>query len=113
MHDIEKTISELWQNYLFLTTEMEKFLDKQDLDLFLELVSQRERLQIMIEKKQSQSCQEPLPKESLLAEIKQANQLVLNKLKYMMNMEDKHHSISRAYDRYANNSVGGHMDWKS
>lgn len=113
MEGIEKTVSALWQDYLFLTKEMGKFLDKQDLDLFLELVSQRERLQTMIEKRQSQAYQDTPPDQSLLSEIAQTNQLVLNKLKYMMNMEDKQHNISRAYDRYANNSIGGHMDWKS
>lgn len=113
MQNAEKTISALWQDYLFLTTEMGKFLDKQDLDLFLELVSQRERLQTMIENRQSQACKDTAPEEDLLTKINQANQLVLTKLKYMMNMEEKQHNISRAYDKYSNSSVGGHMDWKS
>lgn len=113
MQDVEKSISALWQDYLFLTTEMGKFLDKQDFDLFLELVSQRERLQSMIESKQNQACKDSPPEDGLLAEINKVNQVVICKLQYLMNMEDKQQNLSRAYDGYSSSFVGIRMDWKS
>lgn len=112
MDDAGKSLSVLWQDYLFLTTEMGKFLDKQDFDLFLELVSQRERLQAMIESKQSQ-CTDSPPEDKVLIEINKANQVVMNKLRYVMNMEDKQQNLSRAYDGYSSTFVGVRMDWKS
>ena len=113
MEKIEKTISVLWQDYLFLTTEMEKFLDKQDLDLFFELISQRDRLQTMIESRQQQFPNDSPPRAGILAEINKVNQVVMNKLRSAMNREDKQHNISRAYDGYGANFVGMNMEWKS
>jgi len=113
MQTVEKSILVLWQDYLFLTTEMEKFLDKRDFDLFLELVSQRERLQAMIESKQRQICKASPPEEQIMAEIHEANQAVMNKLHYVMNMEDKQQHLSRAYDGYSSTFVGIRMDRKS
>ena len=112
MQDTEKTISVLWQDYLFLTTEMGRFLEKQDIDLFLELISQRERLQSMIENKQKQMGMNSPPKEEILTEINKANQVVMDKLRYLMNMEDKQHNLSHAYDVY-NSNLGIRADWKS
>lgn len=113
MENIKKTLLELWKDYLFLTTEMEKFLDKQDYDMFFELVSQRERLQSMIESRQQQYPNDSLPGKGMLAEINSINQVVMNKLRYAMNREDKQHNISRAYDGYGANSLGISMEWKS
>ncbi len=36
---------ELWQDYHFLTQEMSKFLVRNDIDLFFELMNQREKIQ--------------------------------------------------------------------
>lgn len=113
MEAIEKTISALWKDYLFLTTEMEKFLDKQDFEMFFELVSQRERLQVMIEERQQQSPNDSLPGGGILAEINKMNQVVTEKLKCAMNREDKQHNVSRAYDGYGSNFNAGGMEWES
>lgn len=113
MDGIEKTTSALWNDYLFLTKEMEKFLDKPDLDLFYELVSQRERLQSMIESRQQQFSNEEPPGDDVVAEIHRVNQVVTNKLRYAINREDHHHNISLAYDGYGSRPIGMGMDWKS
>lgn len=39
----------LWRDYLFLTREMLNFSNKKDLEMFYELLDQRERLQAMIQ----------------------------------------------------------------
>ena len=114
MPDAEKTIAVLWQDYLFLTTEMKKFLDKQDLDLFVELVSQRDRLQGMIESAQQKSCKDCPSTKGLLSQINTANEEMMNKLHYVMNMENKQQNLSRAYDGYSSSSlIGIRTDWKS
>ena len=113
MPNAEKNIAVLWQDYLFLTTEMKKFLDKQDFDLFVELVSQRDRLQGMIESAQQESCKDCPPSKGLLAQINTANEDMMNKLHYVMNMENKQLNLSRAYDGYSSSLVGMRTDWKS
>lgn len=47
--DQQKTEKVLWQDYHFLTHEMVKCLNHDDFSLFEELLSQRQKLQLMID----------------------------------------------------------------
>ncbi|MDT8903918.1 hypothetical protein [Anaeroselena agilis] len=46
---VVKSAKDLWCDYLFLTREMAKFLAKEDLEMFQNLMDQRERLQQLID----------------------------------------------------------------
>ncbi|MDF2635267.1 MAG: hypothetical protein K0R78_2141 [Pelosinus sp.] len=109
----EKSISVLWQDYLFLTKEMNKFLDRQDSEMFLELLSQRERLQSMIENKPSQDFIDSKQGQEMCTEIAKINHIMADKVQYILNMEQKNQSLSRAYDGLNNPTIGLRMDWKS
>ena len=110
---VEKSASVLWQDYLFLTQEMNKFLDKQDSDMFLELLTQRERLQSMIENKYSQDFINSKQGQEICTEIAETNHIISNKVQYILNTEQKNQNLSRAYDGLNNSTVGIRMDWKS
>lgn len=113
MISAEKTITELWQNYLFLTQEMNKFLDKQDHDMFLDLLEQRERLQPMIEGTNSQEFVDSKQGSEIIAEISQFNHIIANKVQHFLNREHKNQNLSRAYDSFRQSNIGMRMDWKS
>ncbi len=49
MTSSQRTAAELWQDYLFLSREMLKFLERKEHELFLELMSQRETVQQMLD----------------------------------------------------------------
>ena len=110
---IEKSIVELWQDYIFLTQEMNKFLDKQDTDMFLELLAQRERLQLIIESKHSQEYINSEEGKGLAANIFKINNIISKKVQYILNMEQKNQNLSRAYDGLSASNLGIRMDWKS
>jgi uncharacterized protein YerC len=113
MLSVEKSIVALWEDYLFLTQEMNKFLDKQDSDMFLELLTQRERLQTMIESKHSYDFMNSEQGREIVAQISKINNIISNKVQYILNTEQKNQNLSRAYDGLNNSTVGIRMDWKS
>ena len=114
MVSIEKSIVALWQDYLFLTREINKFLDGQDSDMILELLAQRERLQSMIgENAHSQEFINSKQGQELCTEIIEINRLMTNKVQYFLNMEQNNQNLARAYDGLRNSTVGIRMDWKS
>jgi len=115
MASAEKSIAELWQDYLFLTQEINKFLGRQDNDMFLELLTQRERLQEMIEEQQKSSFDflKSQQGQQISAEIVILNHQMADKVHYTLNMEQKNQNISRAYEGLGDSAVGVRMDWKS
>lgn len=111
--DLEKTSQELWNDYHFLTKEMAKFLDKQDIDFFLELMEQRGTLETIIEATKDEGFRLSMPGRELLQSIQRTNQHVKCKLQYLLNDSRNQQQISRAYDNLEKSSVGKRMDWQT
>jgi len=110
INTLQKSIQELWDDYYFLTKEMGKFLELQDMELFAELLEQRETLQKMIEAAQDDDFALSDSGKELLQTIQKANQNVVLKLQYLINNSRNQHNISRAYDGLGTDFVGNRMD---
>lgn len=88
-----------WQDYLFLTEEMKKFLQKNELDMFLSLLDQREAIQ-----KEIQTAKEDHPfyvspeGRALLCNIQQANHAMMMAFQMVFNGLRKRENISNAYE---------------
>lgn len=87
-----------WQDYLFLTREMKKFLFKQDLDIFLSLVEQREKLQITLEKLADKDYYASPEGKSLLLQVQQENQKMMTQFHIAFNRLKKQENVSQAYE---------------
>jgi len=98
---INKTASELWQDYWFLTKEMAKFLTRQDMNLFYDLMSQRERLQTLIDQTADDGFKASTTGRSLLGEIKQESQRILQRLQLQLNHSKRQQQVSNAYDGHS------------
>lgn len=103
----------LWQDYLFLTKEIERFLFKKDYDLCFELMSQRETLQEKLD-----ACQDDFrltaEGRELLGSIHQRNQEILQNMQAALRIMQQQQSVSSAYDGFGGNrSVGYRVDRKS
>ena len=94
----DKTAKQLWQDYHFLTKEMTKFLTKQDMDLFYDLMSQRERIQTLIDQTADDGFKVSTPGRSLLIEIKQESQMIIQKLQLVLNNSKRQRQVSDAYN---------------
>ncbi len=85
----------LWQDYLFLTQEMSKALDRSDVNLLNELVRQREELQSVLTGVTAQGSEEEKLKETIRLE----NNRIMYKLQGAMNVMQQQHESATAYER--------------
>ncbi|KGK90347.1 hypothetical protein DP73_06770 [Desulfosporosinus sp. HMP52] len=100
----------LWQNYHFLTKEMIKFLSRKDMELFNELMNQRERLQIVIDQVDD-GFKVSLEGRALLTEINEDNLKIIENLQVLRGKSKQQHQVSQAYNAASTTAVS-QMNWK-
>lgn len=100
----------LWQEYSFLSKEMLKFLAKQDMDLFYNLMNQRERLQTLIEQTPDDGFKVSPVGLSLLSETQQDSQTIIQNLQIRLGSSKRHHQVSEAYGAASTTAVS-QMKW--
>lgn len=113
MIENKKTVEQCWQDYLFLTQEMDKFLEKKEYDLFLELMNQREKLQGLIEELPSNSFYSSDKGQEYFRLINQTEQKIKLQLEFLRNTTKRNHQISNAYESFSSPYVGRRMDRQS
>lgn len=104
-----RTLKELWQIYLNVTLEMNKFLAREDVDMFLNLMDQREKLQEAIDNQPADEFRLSPEGQEILGRIRQENLLIMHRMQIWLNTARQQQSLSQAYDRIV--SVGGYMDF--
>lgn len=87
----------LWQDYHFLTKEMLKFLNKQDMELFYDLMKQRESLQTLIEQTPDDGFKLSSEGRDLLIEIQQDSRDIILAMQIRMGSSKRQHQIFKAY----------------
>ena len=108
---VGKTAQALWQDYWFLTKEMMKFLTKQDMDLFYDLLNQRERLQTIIDQTADNDFKVSPEGRILLTEIQQDSKYIVYNLQLRMSGSKRQHQVSEAYSGASTTAVS-QMNWK-
>ncbi|SHH66957.1 hypothetical protein [Desulfosporosinus lacus] len=101
----EKTAQALWQEYHFLTKEMLKFLTKQDMELFYNLMNQREHLQRLIERAPDDGFKVSPAGRNLLREIRQDSQAIIEAMQIRMGSSKRQHQVSKAYGAASTTAV--------
>lgn len=87
-----------WQDYLFLTREMKKFLVKRDFDFFLSLLEQREKLQVILEKLADNDYYASPAGKNLLLQVQQEDQKMMGQFHLAFNSMKKQENVSHAYE---------------
>ena len=102
-----------WQLYLTLSQELLKFIDRNDIDEFLELERQRsivvDRMKAMPETevfRQTRECRE------LVAKIKPLDMQIIYKAKSWLNKSKQQNATVRAYDLQSFDPVGNIVNRK-
>lgn len=108
---VAKAAEELWQDYRFLTKEMLKFLTQQDMELFYNLMKQRERLQTLIEQTANNGFKVSTAGRKLLNEIKEDNENISRNMQLQLNRSKRHHQVSEVYSG-ASTAPSSRMNWK-
>ena len=108
---VGKTADALWQDYRFLTKEMLKFLVQQDMDLFYELMNQREKLQTILEQADDEGFKFSPQGQILLCEIQQINQDITDNMQLLLSRSKRQQQVSEAYSTASTTAVS-QMNWK-
>ncbi|AHF07797.1 hypothetical protein [Desulfitobacterium metallireducens] len=106
-----KTSQDLWQDYQFLTKEMIKFLNKPDMNLFYELMNQRERMQTLIDETQDKDYKATSEGNALLSQIQQDNQYIAKHLQLQINQGKHIHQVTEVYNGLGTDQTS-RMTWK-
>jgi hypothetical protein len=107
-----KPAQELWQDYLFLTREMDKFLSRDDVDMFLQLLEEREKMQHILEASDGGEFKKSPEAAKLFTELRQLNAGIGLRLARLRNDAKNQQKVSAAYDIMRPAPVGGRMDHK-
>ncbi len=109
---IQKSLSELWRDYDFLTMEMAKMLGRQDMDVFHELMSQRERLQTFINQLDGKEFLSQVANQNLLRKIAIQENAIANSLRRSINQAQQQQQVSQSYDQFAAQTQNYYLDRK-
>lgn len=100
----------LWNEYLFLTREMDKFLAQQDYDLFFEIMRQRENVQQRIDEAAGGGYQKTPEGREVLRQIQVKNLAIMQKLQLFLNRAKQQRAVARAYDGAGGRPMGIRLD---
>lgn len=93
----KRTAEDLWRDYLFLTREMAKFLAREEMEIFHELLEQREQLQTLIEEEPDNGFRASAEGRELLTRIQQENQALMSHFQHTHQKVKHHHQVAQVY----------------
>ncbi|EGO62301.1 hypothetical protein [Acetonema longum] len=102
-----RSVEDLWQDYWFLTREMSKFLARQEMDLFYDLMAQREQFQAMLEESGDRSVGQSPEGRAFLEKIQQENRSMQFLLRAALNKRQQQRAVSNAYSGEIQSSAAG------
>lgn len=110
-----RTRRDLWQDYLFLSQELSKFVSPEDFELFTDLLEQRAKLQPLIEAAPDAEGYQKSEDFSMLVErVTALNQSIASRLRFFKNAALKQRDLANAYDGYVDDFTAGYrMDKRS
>ncbi len=92
------TEKELWEKYLMLTKELLKFIDQQEIDMFLELVDQRQTVMEWLQAIEKPEYGLTPEAEAIRNEIKPMDMQIMYKAKTWLNKSRRTNMAVRSYD---------------
>ena len=96
--DKAKDIKELWDKYYVITTELLKFINKQDIDEFLHLVDQRTKIFDMLQQFDDQEYRQTEEWKNLAEKIKPMDMQIIYKAKSWLNKSRRKTLTVKSYD---------------
>jgi hypothetical protein len=97
-----KWLQSKWQDYLFLTVEMKKFLLKNNLDMFFSLLDQRGELQSEIARHTSAEYAATVDGKQLLQRVQAANEELRQSFLTIFNAMRNRENIMQQYEGIVN-----------
>ena len=103
MPEVERAVpvfseQQLWEKYLMVTKEMLKFISQQDVENFLKLVEQRERLMNMLKDMEPHVFGKTEAGAAIREQIKPMDQEILYKARTWLNKSKRNNMAVKSYD---------------
>ena len=109
--DLQKA-REIWGKYFMLTGELMKFIDKEDIDTFIELVDQRQKLLEMAEALPDTKYRQTEECKALFEKIKPLDMQIIYKAKSWLNKSKRNTMTVKSYDHIGSQPVGNMVNRK-
>jgi len=94
------TEQELWEKYMVVTKELLKFIDEEDIDTFLDLVDQRQRLMEMLQELPDHEYARSPEGVALRKEIESMDMQTMHKARSWLNKSKRNNETVRGYDSF-------------
>ncbi|MBR5913567.1 MAG: flagellar protein FliT [Selenomonadaceae bacterium] len=96
--EVVKAAKNLWTNYLSLTHELLKFIDRQDIDTFILIVSNRDQLIKKIDELPSKDYCKLDEFKAIAEQIKPLDREIMYKARAWLNKSRRQNNVVRSYD---------------
>ena len=96
--EVFKQAKLLWNKYFLLTQELLKFIDKQDIDTFVDIVSQRDQLIEKMKSLPKNDFRETDECKNLIENIKPLDMQIMYKARTWLNKSRRQNSAVKSYD---------------
>lgn len=96
--ELTRTAKNLWTNYLSLTQELLKFIDRQDIDTFMIIVEHRQHLIKKIEELPSHEYRKLKEFKEIADKIKPMDREIMYKARGWLNKSRRQNNVVRSYD---------------
>lgn len=106
MEDRDAQARELWEKFFVLSTEMLKFLEKEEIDLFLRLMEQRGQIQGMLEKLGPSRWTKSVEGQELYHQLMPIDRQIHYKTRQWLNKSKKSQQVVNAYDKMSASAAG-------
>lgn len=106
MDDKAEKIKALWLTYFSLSEEMLKFIERENIDVFLQLFGQREKIQELLEKQGSCDWPQTAEGQALYQKIKPVDMQIQYKARVWLNKSKHKNEVARAYDTLGSQPAG-------
>lgn len=96
--DITKVAKKLWTDYLDLTKELLKFIDRQDIDIFMVIVEHRQHIVEKLEKLPSHEYRHLKEFKEIAKTIMPLDREIMYKARGWLSKSRRQNSVVRSYD---------------
>lgn len=110
MENQDMAARKLWEKFLRLTQEMLRFLEKENIDMFLELLTQRLALQKNIEALSNDTYHLTPEGKALIAQINPLNRQIQYRTQLWLNTTKRNQTMARAYDSLGYSATGHQLN---
>ena len=106
MKAAEKKAEELWGTYYMLSEEMLKFIAREDVDMFLQLLEQRSSIQQLIEDKADDGWTKTPAGQEMYQKLKSVDMQLQYKARLWLNKSKQQNQAVKVYDTLGANPAG-------